>query len=754
MTPEELLTLIDTYASSSYGGEGSLLAKERSDAIARYNGELYGDERDGRSHAVSSELRDTIETVVPQLNRIFLGGDQICEFDPETPDDVAGAKQESRYVNFIVTQRNPSFQIFGTWFRDALLCKNGYVKAWWEERSDTRMERYRGLSDDAYAILMSDAGFMDGSLQIVKHEAIPIQQPPMQPLPQAMGQEPLTQPSTHDVEIRRVKTTGYVRFDNVPSEEIRVHTSTRGPDLRDAIFVEHRTNKTLSEIRQMGYEVDDDEAGILDDSSSLESEARDRFDEISAILEETQGSDPSTRRATFRECWMRVDMDGDGIAELRKVCLVNRKIKSDEETSFIPIACITPVIQPHRHVGYGYYDFLKEIERATTAMLRSYFDNLYLANNGRYGVDVNKVNVDDLLISRPGGVVRVNGDPGAAIFPINHPSMGEAAVQGLSFLQNWKKAATGVMADAQSLSADVLNNSTATGISQAISVWQARVEGVARCFAETGMKDLFYIIHALTQQNATQDEKVQIGGEWIQVDPREWVKRTSLTVTVGLGTGSKEAKLMFLQQVAAAQQGGLQIGIAKPENIYETAMEMMKEGGYKDGARFWTDPKVSPPPEPPKDPLVQAEEVKAQVQMQIKPMELQAEMQAADKKAQNDMTIAQQDAQLKAALEQFKAEKQAELERFKAELAAEVELQKANIQAGAQIRAASFTAGKDGEDPEDPEVQEKKRVEAEKLDRRDGMQDALIQSLHLLAQQLGRPKRIVRGPDGRAAGVE
>lgn len=639
MTPEQLIALIDAYAANSYGAENGQLANEQALAIARYNLEPYGDERDGRSHLVSSELRDTVETVVPQLNRIFLGGDQICEFDPETPEDVAQAKQESQYVNYVVTQRNPAFQVMGTWFRDALVCKNGYVKAWWEERSDVRVETYKGKTDDEFALLMEDP-----CIQVVEHSEYSDPSYPA-PLPQAMGHLP-PPPMLHDCKVKRIKKHGFVRLDNVPSEEIRVHVSTRGPDLRDAIYVEHRTNKTLSEIRQMGYDVEDDDAGVMSDLTlQLEGQARDRFEDV---LGESEGTDPSTRRATFREIWMRVDEDGDGIAELRKICMVNKKILADEETELIPIACITPVIQPHRHVGYGYYDFLREIEKATTSMLRSFFDNIYLANNGRYGVNVDNVNIDDLLISRPGGIVRVKGNPGEHIFPINHPAMGEAAMQGMTYLANWKKAATGVVMDSGAISSDVLSNAPASSISQVISVWQARVEGVARCFAETGMTELFRIVHALTAQNATSAEKVQLNGEWIAVDPREWSKRTSITVTVGLGTGSKEAKLAFLQQVAAAQQAGLAIGIAKPANLYETAIEMMKEGGYKDGARFWTDPSQQPPQPPQKDPIVQAEEIKGQVQMQL-----------ADKKAQNEMILAEQDAGLKERIARFEAELEA-----------------------------------------------------------------------------------------------
>jgi hypothetical protein len=654
LTDDELLSLIDTYAGQSYGWDKGQLSTERALAIARYNSEPYGDEQEGRSKLVSSEIRDTVETVIPQLQRIFLSGDNICEFDPETPDDVGRAKQESRYVNWVIQQRNSAYQVFGTWFRDALLCKNGYVKAWWEERSDVSLESYQGLSDEQLMMVQQDE-----AVQITALTSYPAQgMPQPAPLPQAMGQAGQIQPPApmlHDIQVRRMKTRGFVRVDNVPCEEMLVHQSTRGLDLQDALYVEHRTSKTLSEIRQMGYDVEDHEAGTLDESASMiEPQARDRFNEIQTFLTQ-ESSDPAARVATFREVWVRVDQDGDGVAELRKLCLINRRILANDETDIVPVACITPVIQPHRHVGYGYYDFLKDIESARTAMIRAYFDNLYLANNGRMAVNVEKVNLDDLLVSRPGGIIRVDGDPTQNIMPVTHPVMGDAALSGMNFLDTWKKNATGVMADSQTLSADVLNNSTATGISQAISVWQARVEGVARCFAETGITDIFRIIHALTLKHATGEEKFQIGGEWIAVDPREWVKRTSLTVTVGLGTGSKETKMAFLQQLAMMQQQGLQIGIAQPQNIYETAMELVKEMGYKDGERFWTDPRKSPPPPPQKDPMVQAQEIKTQGELQQSNMkhqseaqQFQAELQAKPQEAMLELQKAERLAEIEA----------------------------------------------------------------------------------------------------------
>jgi hypothetical protein len=675
MSEDEIVALLNEYAQDSYGYSNGTLQLERANAIARYNQEPWGNEVDGRSQLVSSVLRDTVETVMPQLMRIFLGGDEVCKFDPTGPEDEAGAKQETDYINFVLTQRNDAFEVFSTWFRDALLCKNGYVRASWEKRSDVMMERYQGLPDDAFQMVMAD-----DAVEVTQHQEYPdpfaqaamqqIQQMPQQ-APYGKPQVPQQAPMLHDVVLRRKKEVGKVRLDNIPCEEIRVHKSTRAVNFGEALYVEHATPKTLSEVRQMGYEVPDEWAGVEDDGDDLESLARDRFNELNQI--DTDGSDPATRMVLFREGYGRVDVDRDGIAELRKFCLVNDHLLSHDETDIVPIACVTPIIQPHRHIGYGYYDQVKSIEEAQTAMLRSFFDNVYLANNGRYGVDVTKVNVDDMLVSKPGGLVRVEGAPGEAIFPLGHSSTGDVALNAMSFLDNWKKGATGVSLDAQTLSPDVLNKSTASAIDQVVSASQAKPEAVARTFAETGVKELFRIVHHLILQNATSQERAKINEKWVVVDPREWQKRTSLTVTVGLGTGSKQSKIGNLMQLATMQQQGLQIQIANPKNIFETAMELTKEMGYKDGQRFWTDPSTTPQQPKPPDPMVQA------AQEQAKGL-----VQKAQVDAQSKLQVKQ------AELQQMPAQAGIELQKTQMEGAIEIQIatQKARIEAETKLAIA------------------------------------------------------------------
>jgi hypothetical protein len=653
MDDASLLGVIEQFEQESYGFASGELQQERAYAIERYLGLPYGDEVEGRSSVVSTDLRDTVEWILPQILRVFLSGDEVVKFQPSGPEDERAAKLETEYINYVILERNDAFNVFSTWFRDALISKVGYVKAYWQQRDDVRKESYRGKREDELAIILADP-----SVELVgEPHGYPdpyAPPPPPMPAPQAMGmgQGPMSPPPApmlYDFEVRRVFPCGHVKIDNVPPEEIYIHRSLRTVGLEDCLFIQHRTRKTLSEAKQDGLDIPDD----VGSEQTLENDeivtARDRFQD-SDWQNDTNSKDPATRQVWIRESYLRVDVDGDGIAELRKVISVGRHVLVNEETDLIPFAAVTPIVFPHRHVGIGFDDLTKMPGEVNTVLKRQYIDNLFLANNGRYGVDVNMVNVDDLLQSRPGGIVRTNGNPAMGIMPIVHPQVGATALEGMNMVQQWLQMSTGVAADQANMSADVLQKTTATAISQVVSAGQARVEAVTRSFA-AGMKDLFQIVHALTLKNATSDEKVKLNNEWQAVDPREWVKRTNMQIVVGLGSGTKESRIAMLMQLAQLQAQGMQAKIVTPVNLYHTGMRITEEMGYKNSEEFWTDPAKAPPEPPQPSPeekaaqvtaqgLIQQEQVKQQGADNRLPQELESKRQIALINAGKDMLIA------------------------------------------------------------------------------------------------------------------
>lgn len=682
MTDDELLALIEAREGESYGyGDGELSAK-RAEAIERFLGEPYGDEREGRSQVVATDLRDTVLWIMPQLMRVFLGGDELVRFDPRGPEDEKQAKLETEYINWLALERNDSFQHFYTFVQDACLLGNGYAKVWWDVSEDVQTETYYGKTDDELGMLLSDP-----EVEVTEHSEYPdpngggVYMDPM------AGPVQMPAPMLHDVKIKRLYRQECARYEAVPPEELLVHKTVRTASVQAASFVEHRRLLTLSELREMGHKVSDDDFTADDWIDSEEGSARNRFEDADTV--DSVDSDPSMRRVLYRECYLRVDMDRDGIAELRKVCVANKKVLDNDEADCVPFASFTPIIFGHRHHGLSFHDLISEIALIKTALIRGMLDSTYLANSPRIAADVNRVNIDDLLVSRPGAVVRTQGDPSGAVVPLVTPDVGQTALSGIQYVDSWKQDASGInpyFQGGQTMDSQALNR-TSGGVSQLITQAQGRIEAIARSLSN-GVRDLFSLLHQTTLKNATRAEKVRLSNEWVPVDPREWVRRANLSVQVALGVGSKETQAQQLGQLLAMQTQLLPVGLVNPENLYNTASRLTQAIGFRNPDEFWADPSKQPPQPPPPNPVIEAEKIKAQTTLQVKQAEMQAE--AADD--QRQFQIEQQRMQAEMQAKQFQAQLQAEIDRYKAELDAQLERDKAQMQRETQLQIARMNA--------------------------------------------------------------
>lgn len=781
LTNEQILAAIDAAEAASFGPKTTEIATDRADALDRYLGKAYGDEIAGRSQVVSRDISDVVEGVTANVLKPFVGGDRVVMFNPRGPEDEEAAQQETDYINFVVMERNNGFVILNSAVKDALLLRNGYVKLGWTKRDDVTTEDYRGLSDEELALLAQDE-----DVEIVGHSEYP------DPIGQATAsisppeQVPQQLPMLHDVKVHRKSPTEYVEVMPCPPDEIIVSQRATEPSLQAADFVQHRTRKTISELRELGYKIPDDIQDDEDKSGNIEELARTLFSSTGdADTDPTQ--DPARRIVLFKESWIRLDANGDGVAELRRICQVGTTLLANEDADLIPLACFTPVLMPHRHLGVSVYDLVKDIAQIKTTMLRSFLDNRYLLNNSEKVVNVDAVeNMDDFLVSRPGGIKRVRGDPNSVVAPLVVPDTGSGALMALEYLDSIRENRTGYTKAAEGMKSGSLATDTLGELQQQMTQSGIRLEMIARTIAETGLRDLFRIVHALTLKHGSKTEKVRLRNTWVTVNPREWVRRTDLSISVGLGSTTGPQQMQNLMMIGQAQEKAIALGIVTPSNVYNTLSKLATAAGFKNPDEFFTEPQKKPKvdpqtgqpvvgedgkpemedasPPPQKDPLVQAEEVKGQVTLQAKQMdgqlkgqELQQKAQAEGVKMQQEMALKQFEIEKQAELERFKIEQQMVLEKYKADLQAEVEREKAQVAAHAQIKAAFKTQGKEDQNEDDPQVQERKRVEDERQARRDQVAEqsaaALAQVLHHIANP--KPRKIVRDPKtGRAEGLQ
>ena len=631
----------------------SKLSDERASALNYYMGNMSKDmpAPDGRSKAVSSDVADTIEGLMPPLMEIFASGDEVVQFAPVGPEDVAAAEQETDYVNHVFMQQNPGFLVLYSFIKDALLSKVGVVKVWWECRQEVERETYLDQPDDAFALIVSQPG-----VEVVEHTereiAIPrpeegaaesaftrvfdalrpvskdgraLQPSSFETLPQlslrsagiAPQDEGLPRPKLHDVTIEIRRTRECARAEGVTPEEFGI--SRRARSIKDTDYCFHDVFRTESQLIAQGY--DREQVKKLPSytlAHTIEEQARDTVNE-STLRQGDDGLNTSSRLIRITEHYVRIDYDGNDEAALYRCTTAGEEgelLLRDGEPDVvredvIPFAAMTPVIVTHRFFGRSIADLVMDIQRIKTALLRALLDNAYLANNPRTEVPeshATETTLDDLLVSRPGGIVRTKMPGGLSV--IEHPDIGNHVFPLLQYQDATRECRTGVSRQGQGVDPNALQNQVATIANQMFNASQAKVKLIARIFAETGIRDLFALLHMTIRKNGSQAQTVRLRNQWVTVDPRDWRARNDMTINVGLGTGSKAEQLAHLQLIIGAQKEAIAAGLVSAKNLFHSAKELVKLAGHKNVDAFFTPPgapadpndPASAPIAPPADP--------------------------------------------------------------------------------------------------------------------------------------------------------
>jgi len=657
MTKRELAAHVEQEIQGALGYGDGKLTRQRTDAMDRYYGKKYGNEQEGRSQIVTRDVADVIEWIMPSLMKIFTGGDKVVQFEPQGPEDVEMAKQATDYTNYVIMKQNPGFSIIYSWFKDALLQKNGIVKHFWDDTTEVTREEYKNLTEEEFTSLL-----IDDDIEIVEHTANGTEE---------LVEGQLPQPITHDAVVKRTRESGQVCIEPVPPEEFLINKYAKG--IEDARFVGHRVKKTKSELLAQGYPKAKLERAFSAQEAEWKSERLARFDYDGDSSYPNGDIDDGV---WVTECYIRVDFDNDGIDELRKITKVGDELLDNEAVDSVPFSSLTPVPMPHKFYGLSIYDLISDLQLIKTTLMRNLLDNMYLTNNGRYEVVEGQANLDDLMTSRPGGIVRVR-TPGA-VSPLATPQLDQNSFNMLGYLDSIREERTGVNKNSMGIGDGGLkSHQTATGVAQVMTAAQQKIELIARVFAETGMKDLANSVYQLIQKFESPEKIVRLNNKWTTLYPAEWKEKMDCTAQVGLGFGNKDMNLMHLGQLAQTIQMVAQHPAAgmmiKPKNVYNLIAEQIKAMGMKNVEDFITDPGDQEPQQQGPSPEEQAKQVEMQLkaeELKIKMQKLQTESTLKQREMELDAQLAQQELELKASEAQVDMQiKAQELEIKKADLA-------------------------------------------------------------------------------------
>ena len=661
----KLNAAIDSFEANALGGDKSGdLSSERALSIDAFGGKNIEPAPEGRSQVVDWTVFETIQWILPSLTRIFASGDNVVEFAPVNAEDEEAAAQESDYLNYLVTQKNNWFLTCLTWFQDALLTKNAYCMAFMEEKIKTEKKVYREQTDASLAKLLEDG------LEVLEANTYPdpSEQPQVMQDPMTGAPVEMPQPNLHDVVVRKNTPTKRLAFKVLPPENVLVGDDTPDFTLANCNYFEYFEDVTISDLRCLGFEIDDDIATDENNNDVID-DARSKYSED---LARGEHPDPSMRVVRARTIFIRHDYDEDGMAELQKVVRVGREILTREEIDRIPVACIVPFINTHRHMGASVADLTFDLQRIKTALLRGGLDSLYLSQNPRHAVS-DKVNLDDMLVSRSGGVVRMKDGalPSEGhVMPLTTEFTLPQTLEGLRHMDTVVESRVGVNKLFQGIDASSQNDHNRIG--QLSTMAAQRVEQIARVFAN-GVERLFSVAHEIILKSGHKPEVIKLKGQWVDLDPSTWKTGRDMHVVAPFAAGNKDTLMARLMTIATMQEKALAGGlpIVDAQDAYNTAIEMTKASDFPSPEKFWTNPEMIPPPEPPPDYTMMALEVEqSKADSQAKNVELDAEIDRY--KADLDATVAKYradlDAETKIALAQLKEGQQANIERLKASL--------------------------------------------------------------------------------------
>ncbi len=722
MSPSDLKALLAAEKADALAATSAAkLSADRSDAMDYYLGDMSKDipALEGRSQAVSTDVADTIEGLMPALMDIFASSDEVVRFEPVGKEDIRAAEQETDYVNHVFMQSNPGFLILYSFIKDALLSKVGIVKVWWEEKEIEERETYLDQPTETFALIVADA-----EVEVVEHSE---------------------HDGLHDVTIVASKSYQCARVEGVPPEEFGIARNARC--IREADYCFHEVLKSEHALIAQGY----DAAQIrkLPSYTALtnrETLARDTVNEHTGG-DGDDGINRANRLIKVTEHYVRMDYEQNDKPQLYRVTtggeagdVLERDGQDDVvQVDMIPFAAMTPVIVTHRFFGRSIADLVMDIQRIKTALLRAVLDNAYLANNPRVEVaetHTSESTLDDLLVSRPGGIVRTKMPGGVNWQTV--PTIGNHVFPLLEYADAAREWRTGVSRAGQGLDANALQNQSATAANQLFSAAQARVKLIARIFAETGIRDLFALLHATIRKHGTQAATVRLRNDWVRVDPREWKTRNDLTINVGLGSGGKSERLAHVMAVVTLQKEALAGGMTSlvtPKNLYNSATEVVKLVDLKDVDRFFTDPSA---PDDPHNPRIQSQPDPRQA-------EVAAKAQAEQDRIKTDAAHQEMRMRMEMALEQQRFELEKQLKLLDAQLKREQHQQAVHLNLVKAMTPKPKANGNGAGNGEGDVVE----GDPQAVDP-----TPLIAELLAALQRMNAPKRIVRDEAGRPVGIE
>jgi hypothetical protein len=575
------------------------------------------------------------------LMDLFYGGDAPIRFNPMNAKDVDQADIETKYVKHVVEEQNDGFKTIYTWFKDALIQKNGIVKVYWDEKIDEEPENYENKSYQEYAQIISDPEY--------KVKKVEVKSPLLEGEFSAeefgvrleeFGPDAaiVLQSAQFEIYGFRKKNLSQVKIENVEPEYFVISSSWADLDITNADYCGHLHYYSRNELIADGYDYDmvmDLPSGSVDTSSM---DTAIRYSKEAGRLVNTSAATRSGELVEVIEHYIRDSRGNDP----KMYCIITAArgsvVLDYYEVDRPPYHIITPKINPYRFYGDALADELIDLQFAKSNLWRSGFDNIKYTVSPRWSAK-GDVDLEALNDYTPTGIVPMGQD--GEVNALVTPFVADKAMEMSALLDNVRAERTGFSRETMGLDPAALANSTNFIGSTILNLSQSRIKMVASTFANTGFKSLCEHVRELLMKYESRERVFAVAGKFMTVSPREWFKNRSTTVKTGLGHAGKLELVNSLQGVLQLQekisvaQGGFMGPLVTLDNTYAAITRTLEASGVKDPETFFTNPEGYEPPPP--EPSIQELQMKSYEETEKYKVDVQAATNM--RKIEADVTV-------------------------------------------------------------------------------------------------------------------
>lgn len=674
-TDDQIATILDQHIQFTTGYADSKLSKERTRILEYYDGTLPARSHKGNSSYVSQDVFESVEAMKATILEVFCTNNKIIEFTPSDANDVEAARIATEACSYYVFRANDGLTVLDEVLEDGLLARVGIAQYSWEEYDEESEEQVGPATMH----------------ELASHPAIAEEKTSVDSLDDH-------QDGTYTANITRRSTKGHVCINAVPPEDFLI--TARAKDVKTAKLCAVREAKTRGELLEEGYPEDIVDLCQSDSSEMmLDQDKAARFGQLDTqrpLTDDTEDLDKPASTYTIYKCYAKLDVEGTGIPKLWYVVKCGAYVLEKKKVSYKPFAVFDPIHKAHSALGNSFANKVVPVQNAKTVLTRSILDHAVITNSPRWKVVKGALmNPKEMMDNRVGGIVNVTRPDG--IEPLEQAALNPFIFQTIQMMDANKEDTTGQSRLSKGLNRDAISTQNSQGlVEDLVSLADRRAKIIARRFS-LFLQQLYLGVYQLILDHQDYETVLEVAGNYVPVDPRQWKARTLVTADISVGYGEQDKEAAKLQQVDQYLSQPRLAAMYTPDKQFNVVTRALEKFGFKDIGNFVNppDPKTGqyPPPQP--DPEKMAEVALKQATAEAAKITAQATLERVQferakweheydlkKKVENARTIMQSDTMA------LKERTQVHRENVDA---AEIALQKYEVDKAATVSATAFT---------------------------------------------------------------